>query len=253
MVYVRALTVLVMVSFFYIVVGPLQWLALRWHWPIALQIPGLFHRSALALLRIKVVAHDRPTKSMPLLVVSNHVSWTDICALSTVMPVCFLSKKEVAGWPIVSTFAKLQRTVFVDRQQARSIIGANKTMVERMRDGLCVVLFPEGTTFDGTELGHFHSSHFAAARDYLHLADADTFWVQPVAIRYSHGHVAWYGDMELLPHLLELLQKPPVRCDIYFCAPVAMQKNADRKAIAQACNAAIDARLKSTQLATVQG
>jgi len=253
MVYLRALSVLAMVFFFYVVVAPLQWLALRCHWRLALQIPGAFHRSALALLRIEVVVHDRPAHDTPLLIVSNHVSWTDICALSSVMPVCFLSKKEVAGWPIVATFAKLQRTVFVDRQQARSIVGANKAMVERMRYGVCVVLFPEGTTFDGTELGHFHSSHFAAARDYLHHhAQADTFWVQPVAIRYSHSHVAWFGDAELLPHLLELLSKPPVRCDMFFCEPVAMQGSADRKAIAQACNAAIDARLKSMRLAATQ-
>lgn len=244
MVYVRALWLFVMVMFFYVAVAPLQWLALRRNWPLGRRIPGIFHGCALGVLRIKVAAHDVPAAGTPKLVVANHVSWTDICALSTVMPVCFLSKKEVAGWPIVSTFARLQRTVFVDRQQAKSIVGANATMVDRMRDGVSVVLFPEGTTFDGSALGRFHSSHFAVARDFLRRhAEAETFWVQPVAVRYSQAHVAWYGDAALLPHLMDLLRKPPVHCDIYFCPPIAMHRGSDRKAVAEACNKAIEARL----------
>jgi lyso-ornithine lipid O-acyltransferase len=244
MAYLRAAFLIIVVIFFYLAVAPLQWLALRRHWPLALKIPALFHRCAMAMLRIKIETHDRAADHAPKLIVSNHVSWTDICALSTFMPVCFLSKKEVASWPIVSTFARLQRTVFVDREQPKSIVGANAEVVQRMRDGLCVILFPEGTTYDGSALGHFHSSHFAAARDFLRGATADeTFHVQPVAIRYSDKEIAWYGDAALLPHLMALLKRPPARCDIYFCAPIPMRKDADRKAIASACNKAIEARL----------
>jgi lyso-ornithine lipid O-acyltransferase len=248
MAYLRAVFLFIVVMFFYAAVGPLQRLALRRRWPLSLWIPTFFHGCLLAILRIRVVVHDRPAGPPPKLIVSNHVSWTDICALSTFIPVCFLSKIEVAGWPIVSTFARLQRSIFVDRRQPRSIVGANATIVARMRDDLCVVLFPEGTTFDGSALGHFHSSHFAAARDYLRGAAAsETFCVQPLAIRYSAKHIAWYGDAELLPHLMTLLKQPPARCDIYFCAPIAMRHDADRKALAEACNKAIDARLAAPQ------
>jgi lyso-ornithine lipid O-acyltransferase len=242
--YMRAFSLLVIVVFFYVVVAPLQWLALRRRWALSRQIPSLFHRCALAVIRIKVEVHGRPADDVPKLVVANHVSWTDICALSTFAPLCFLSKKEVGTWPIVSTFARLQQTVFVDREQPKSIVGANADMIDRMNGGVGVVLFPEGTTYDGTALGYFHSSHFAAPRDFLRRhPESGTFFVQPVAIRYSRKHVAWYGDASLLPHLLALLAGPPVRCDLYVCAPIEMTKTSDRKAIADACNKAIETML----------
>ncbi len=244
MAYARAIALFAVLMFFYVAVAPLQWLALRRKWPLSLQIPGIFHRCLLAILRIEVITHNWSVGRAPKLIVANHVSWTDICALSTFAPVCFVAKREVGTWPVVATFARLQRTVFVDRQQARSIIGANAAMVDRMRDNVGVVLFPEGTTYDGSALGHFHSSHFAAPRDFLHrYADVDTFLVQPVAVRYSHKHAAWLGDAALLPHLLELLKGPPIRCDIYFCDAIPMPRGADRKAIADACNKAIEAML----------
>lgn len=250
MAHIRATALFAVLFFFYAAIAPLQWLALRRKWPIARRIPGLFHRCVLRILRVEVRTHGFPGAATPKLLVSNHVSWTDICALSTIVPVCFLSKKEVGTWPVVSTFARLQSTVFVDREQAKSIVGANAAMVERMHDNIRVVLFPEGTTTDGSALAHFHSSHFAAARDYLRRApQVGTFVIQPVAIRYSHKHVAWYGDAALLPHLLELLKGPEIRCDIYFCEPVSMTKGADRKAIAEACNKAIETMLAPAPLA----
>jgi 1-acyl-sn-glycerol-3-phosphate acyltransferase len=249
MAYLRAVAVFVVLMFFYVAVAPLQWLALRRRWPLSLRIPGLFHRCLLAILHIEVKTHNWSGPEAPKLVVANHVSWTDICTLSTFAPVCFLSKKEVGTWPIISTFARLQRTVFVDREQAKSIVGANATMVDRMDEKIGVVLFPEGTTFDGSALGHFHSSHFAAPRDFLRRhAEVETFFVQPVAICYSHKHVAWYGDAALLPHLLELLKGPPVRCDLYFCDPIPMTRGADRKTIADTCNKSIEAMLMSARL-----
>jgi 1-acyl-sn-glycerol-3-phosphate acyltransferase len=245
MMYLRAIFLLVVVMFFYVAVAPLQWLALRRKWPIARAIPIFFHRCVVAILRVEVKVLNPPENKAPKLIAANHVSWTDISTLSTCLPVCFLSKQEVAGWPIVSTFARLQRSVFVVREQARSIVGANAEIVERMQDGLSVVIFPEGTTSDGSELGHFHSSHFAAARDYLRrFPEIDTLFVQPVAVRYSHKHVAWYGDAALLPHLLELLRSPPVQCEITFCPPVPMHRDSDRKAIAEACNKVIEATIR---------
>ncbi len=244
MAYARAISLFVVLLFFYAAIAPLQWLALRRKWPLALRIPGIFHRCVLAILRIEVTTHNWSAAHTAKLIVANHVSWTDISALSTLAPVCFVAKREVETWPVVATFTRLQRTVFVDREQAKSIIGANAAMADRMRESICVVLFPEGTTFDGTVLGHFHSSHFAAPRDFLRRhPDVDTFFVQPVAVRYSHKHAAWLGDAALLPHLFELLEGPPVRCDIYFCDPIPMTRGTDRKAIAEACNKAIEAML----------
>ncbi len=119
-------------------------------------------------------------------------------------------------------------------------------MAQRMLAGRPMLLFPEGTTGDGSALGKFHSSHFAAARDLLATAsDIETVCVQPVAIRYSSPAAAWLGDATLLPHLWSLLKGEPIRCDLVFGTPLAYARGDSRKAIAGEAASAIAGMLAS--------
>jgi lyso-ornithine lipid O-acyltransferase len=166
--------------------------------------------------------------------------------LCSVEPVCFLAKREVEAWPVVSAFARLQETVFVDRQRRRTIPAANAAMAQRMLAGRPMLLFPEGTTGDGSALRKFHSSHFAAARDLLAAASGiETVCVQPVAIRYSSPAAAWLGDATLLPHLWSLLKGEPIRCDLMFGKPLAYARGESRKAITGEAASAIAGMLAS--------
>ena len=252
MAYVRAAGVFFMMIVFFVIGAPLQWLVLRFALPAAHLLPLLFNRMLLGLLQIRVVVHGRmaadvPAAALPQLLVANHVSWTDIPALGTIHTISFLAKREVSRWPIIASFARLQGTLFVDRDSRASIRDANAAMAARMLEGGWVALFPEGTTHDGTSLGRFHSSHFAAARDLLRGAvHVKAVRVQPVAIRYSSAHAAWLGDDLLLPHIMQLVKGGPVICDIFLCEPLIFDRTTDRKAIAQACNQRIEAILAAT-------
>ena len=232
MAYVR-FTAVVLVLLLFLSLAPLQWIALRRHWPLRLWLPVALGRTLAALLRLDVVAKRAPPPQGPLLIVANHLSWLDIVVLCCVEPVCFLAKREVEAWPVVSAFARLQETVFVDRQRRRTIPAANAAMAQRMLAGRPMLLFPEGTTGDGSVLRKFHSSHFAAPRDLLATASGiETVCVQPVAIRYSSPAAAWLGDATLLPHLWSLLKGEPIRCDLVFGKPLAYARGESRKAIA---------------------
>jgi lyso-ornithine lipid O-acyltransferase len=243
MAYLRAilivLTLLLFLSF-----APLQWLALRRRWPLRLWLPVALGRTLASLVGVDVVASRAAPPPGPRLIAANHVSWLDIVVLCCVEPVCFLAKREVEAWPIVSTFAQLQETVFFDRQRRRSIPAANAAMAQRMLAGRPMLLFPEGTTGDGLALRKFHSSHFAAVRDLLATARGiETVCVQPVAIRYSSPAAAWLGDATLLPHLWSLLKGEPIRCDVAFGKPLACARGKSRKAIAHEAASAIAAML----------
>ncbi len=254
--YLRAAGVFSTLFLFFVVGAPVQWLILRLSLPGRQVLPLLFNRLLLGCLQIKVVVREEALASgvpaaLPQLLVANHVSWTDIPALGTLHSISFLAKKEVAGWPIIATFAELQGTVFVDRTSRKSIKDANAAMARRMLAGHWVALFPEGTTYDGSELGRFHSSHFAAARDLLaDAAHVEAVRVQPVAIRYSAAHAAWLGDDLLLPHVMTLVKGPPILCDIVLGPPILFDRAADRKAIAQQCTQAIAEMLAASS--TVQ-
>lgn len=236
----RALLVFVTLIGFFLIGTPLQWLVVRALPQAANVIPILFCRSLLGLLRVGVAVTGDPSTDGPVLIVANHISWIDILALGGLMPFCFLAKSEVASWPIVSAFAEVQGTVFVDRRRRRNIPEANRDMAARMLEGRAVLLFPEATTLAGPLPGRFHTSHFAAVRDLLRLApERGPAAVQPVAIAYSSSAAAWVGDDDLLSHLWQTLRGAPLTCSIAFGAPIACVAGADRKVIAQATREAI--------------
>jgi 1-acyl-sn-glycerol-3-phosphate acyltransferase len=166
------------------------------------------------------------------LVVANHVSWTDIPALGALFPASFVAKREVSHWPIIRTFARLVNTIFVDRRDRKTIPAANAAMLERIKAGAHVVLFPEATTHaDGPK--PFHAAHFAVV-EALHEFDG-IYMIQPVAVRYSAPYASWIGDDALLPHVLRLMSNPPVICELIFCERLPVDATTTRRAMAQQC------------------
>jgi 1-acyl-sn-glycerol-3-phosphate acyltransferase len=214
---------------------PLQQLFV-WFWPkMARRFPMHYHRLVLKVLGVRLKIEGKPAKQGPALIVSNHVSWLDIVILSALAPVSFVAKREVNGWPFFGSLARLQRTVFVDRDRRHRTGDARDEMQERLKSGDILVLFAEGTSSDGAKVLPFKSSFFAAA-------DHDGIDVFPVTLAYG-GHFglpmnrrvrpsyAWYGDMDLGPHLWEALQTGPIEVTA-VCHPHLPEK-LGRKAMAK--------------------
>src|SRR5690606_38578093 len=99
------------------------------------RIPRLWHRMAVRLLGIRIHVRGAPSKKRPLLIASNHISWSDIMVLGSLDEVHFIAKAEVATWPIFGTLARLQRSVFVERQARRKSGEQATEIARRMSDG----------------------------------------------------------------------------------------------------------------------
>lgn len=225
---------------FFLLGMPLQWLVARVRPASAHRIPLIFCRSLLRLSKVTLEVEGRWIEQGAAMIVPNHISWIDILALGSLSPFCFLAKSEVARWPIVSAFASIQGTVFVDRRRRRSIPDANRALAARMREGRPVLLFAEGTTLPGPLPARFHSSHFAAARDLLATDSAlASVSVQPVALAYSRADAAWVGDEALVPHVWRVLRQPPLTCRIRFGAPIDYRPGSDRKVVARQARDAV--------------
>jgi lyso-ornithine lipid O-acyltransferase len=149
------------------------------------------------------------------LIASNHLSYMDILVLSTVSGCSFVSKMEVRDWPIFGSFAKLAGTVFVRRESRNDAVRAQSDLQQVLADGECVVLFPEGTTSDASGVLPFRTPMFQA------VIDANVP-MTPCAISYAlrDGDVGqelcYWGDMTLLPHLLNLFTKEHYWCSVSF-------------------------------------
>ena len=124
-----------------------------------------FHRSVCRAMGLRVTLHGLPLSPGPHLVVANHASWSDILVLGSVLPVTFVARHDMAGWPLFGYLARFQNTIFVDRKRLRALPGVNAEITRRLVAGENVVLFAEATTGDGTRLLPFHSPHFQAALD----------------------------------------------------------------------------------------
>jgi lyso-ornithine lipid O-acyltransferase len=230
---------------------PVQWLAVRFNWKMRRHLPVWFHRFALKVMDIRVHVKGELSAERPVLVLSNHVSWIDIIALSTVMTTSFVAKSEVATWPIFGTLARLQRSVFVDRQKRGETGRVNAEIAARLAEGDPIVLFAESTTSDGNRILPFRSALVGAAHQALTAGAADDcVWLQPVALSY-HGadglptgrsgrvRIGWYGDMDMLPHLAGILRGGPLDITISFAPPIACRTDSDRKALTLQAEAAV--------------
>jgi lyso-ornithine lipid O-acyltransferase len=189
-------------------------------------------------LQVRVIgAPALSTAARPVLFVSNHSSWLDIPALGGVLPACFVSKGEVGRWPLIGTVARLGRTVFISRRagpMAREIEAIRGVMAR----GDNLILFPEGTTSDGSRVMNFRASFFALA------TGAEPPIVQPISIVYdrlaglpanrmTRPLFAWYGDMDIASHYWRLARYRGLRVSILLHRPIDPREQPDRKALSR--------------------
>lgn len=204
------------------------------------RLPRYWHKIALRAIGVRVHVHGDPERRRPLMVAANHSSWLDILVLASVVDATFVAKSEVSGWPIFGQLARLQRSIFIKREERRQTREQADEMASRLNAGETVVLFPEGTTTDGNRLGELKSSLFAAASSAAHLAPGGVVYVQPVAIAYTRIHgmamghyhrpvVAWPGDVELMPHLIGILKTGAIDVDVRFGDTVEVMIGTSRK------------------------
>ena len=206
--------------------------------------PNRFHRFLCKLFGIRITVIGKPIQDRGVLMVGNHASYLDILIISAIARVSFVGRRDVADWPLFGTMAKLQETVFIMRSK-RSGAGESRDIIrERLREGDALVLFPEGTTTDGNRVITFKSSLMGAVEAEMGTDAAGvirTVPVQPFTISYVGMHgmplgredrpfYAWYGDMELLPHLWEGLKAGPLDVVVEFHPPIAV--DGGRKKIA---------------------
>ncbi|WP_347267813.1 lysophospholipid acyltransferase family protein [Paracoccus sp. (in: a-proteobacteria)] len=199
-------------------------------------------RLCLRIIGIRWRCQGRPLDG-PGAVVANHGSWLDIFVLNAAMPVFFVAKSEVAGWPGINVLTRVTDTHFVarDPRQARAQAGE---FAARTRAGHRLLFFPEGTSSDGLRVLPFKATLFQGFLDPALPADLA---IQPVSARYQAPpgrdprFYGWWDDMDLGPHLLAVLAQSPqggVTVRLHRPIPVAGES---RKTLAAAAEAEIRA------------
>lgn len=180
-------------------------------WRLVSELTSHFNRILRIFLNVKIDVKGASPGLGPggHFIVSNHLGYLDGIVLGSLLPVIFVTKRQVKRWPVIGQLLTLLGTIFVDRENKQDALRIIDKISATLKQGTNVLVFPEGTSTNGEELLPFQSAFFAAPL----MARAP---VAPVTIAYrfvdgeplsatNRDQIYWYGDMSFAPHLWELL------------------------------------------------
>lgn len=228
-----------------IVIIPLQGLVNALKLPFWNVLPRFFHRVGCVFLGIRVRVVGHPATGRATLLVSNHISWTDIVAIGAVADVTFVAKREVGEWPFVGMMARLQKTIFVDRTRRTDAKRTSTEMGTHMASGNAVLLFAEGQSDVGTHVLPFRSALVGAAQHAMIEAGATAVMIQPLTIAYTRlqglpvgrnerSLIAWVKARSLRQNVREILSGSVKDAVVVFGEPLPLSETDDRKAVTRA-------------------
>lgn len=199
------------------------------------------HASCITVLRSMGVRLEcRGPRPVHGLICSNHLSYLDIAVYAASAPCVFVSKVEVRRWPLFGFFACAGGTLFIDRRSRASTDQVAQQIGAVLETGVPLLLFPEGTSTDGSAVQRFHPS-------LLEPAVRGEREISAAAIGYRvrglpEKAMCWYGDMGFVPHLLRTLTYTGMTAEVEFYPdPVSYP---DRKAAAIELREKIEAMRK---------
>lgn len=180
-----------------------------------LNLKRAWARHILRHLNVKVkIKGNMPPAEGPWVLVGNHLSYLDIPVLVRAVPeLSFLSKSEIARWPLIGQGAKAMDTIFVNRNSGRSREQARKSIMSqlrRKRSKICI--FPSGTT----SLGQSPRWNRGA----FEIAKSCPCQIIPFRLTYHPLEPIAYIDRDVfLSHLFQLAGLDSIDVTIEFGTP----------------------------------
>jgi 1-acyl-sn-glycerol-3-phosphate acyltransferase len=225
---------------------PFQFLVTRLNQPFWNVLPRGFHKLSCMFAGLRVTTIGHPERTRPTLLVSNHISWTDIIAIGSVVDVTFVSKSDVAGWPVVGFMASMQKTIYVDRTRKRDATRTTREMASRLASGGNVLLFAEGRSDIGTHVLPFRSALVGGAQTAMIESGARNVVIQPITVAYTHlqampvsrnerMRIAWIKSKSVGENIRDILTSPVKSVTVAFGEPKPLSEADNRKAITKSC------------------
>lgn len=194
-------------------------------------------RAVLRLLGVRVQVQG-PRPATPFFLVANHLSYLDMLVLAAQGAGVFVAKREIATWPVIGWLSRQMGTLFIDRTRKRDLLRVNAQLAELLAAEQSIVLFPEGTTTPGETVLPFKSGLLEpVVRAGRRVAAAGLSYHTGDAARPAATAVCWWGEMEFVPHFLELLRLTGCRAALVYHETACGAH--DRKTLARELHAAV--------------
>ena len=188
-------------------------------------------RATVRRLGVRLCVIGTPSDS-PCIYIANHRSYMDIALLGGVLDGCFLSRADVAEWPLIGLAARGIGTVFIDRDDPRSGARAARALARCVRSR-SIIIFPEASTYGERLPQPFPDALFRL----LERLDAP---VVPVTIRYGDRRAYWTDGLGIGDHLrARVLPAAPLVAAVHIGAPLRAADYAEPEAFGSAVYAAV--------------
>ena len=209
----------------------------------------IFFKGLVKIFGIKVNIKGRRSKKN-VLFVCNHISYLDIFVLGSSVDALFIAKSEIDSWPFINKMCALGRTIFVNRNDIINVKGQMNRITSTLKSGYSVILFPEGTSSDGSKVLPFKTSLLGIIED----QDPKEFFLQPISISYGkldgipleikfRPFFAWFGNMDLVSHAWKFLGLGFSEVNINFHEPKRFLDFKNRKHAAKYCHDIISSQI----------
>ncbi|WP_433284908.1 HAD-IB family hydrolase [Pseudonocardia sp. CA-142604] len=160
--------------------------------------------TALGGVRLDVRGAEHLVSARPAVFLFNHQSQLDVLILTKLLRTRFTAvvKKEAASVPGFGLAFRLADVAFVDRADTGAARAALEPAVQRLREGISLVVAPEGTRSATPALGRFKKGAF-------HVAMQAGVPIVPIVIRNA-GELMWRGASTLREGTVQVTVLPPI-------------------------------------------
>jgi len=212
----------------------------------------IFYKGWCKIFGIKVNVIGKPSEYQPTFFVSNHMGIMDIAVLASVLKAPFISRGDLASWPLIGYMAKLQNTFFAIRESKYAKKQSEDLENRFKKDKESLIIFAEGTSTEGRHVLPFKSSLFQIGSLKMKYGKKEEFLkIQPISISFTKLHdmpvtynerffYSWIGDEDLFPSLYGFMKLGRKEVTVEFHDVVSMKEYNHRKNLANYCHDVIE-------------
>lgn len=191
----------------------------------------------LKAFNITLICKEKISKHESSLLVGNHIGFSDIVCLMSLKASVFVTSQEMRDTPFLGQITDLGGCAYVNRKSRLGIQDELKGMVDVLKQGFSIVLYPEAVSTNGEQVLPFKKTLMLSAglaQKPIRPFVFNTRQINGRAVQYSdRDSVCWYGDQGFFEAMWRSLKLKSATFEIEFLPLVYPAIDEDRTALAE--------------------
>ncbi len=192
---------------------------------------------------VRVSVINPPPQGAPGLVVGNHLGFIDIIASGSLRPMLYVTSHEMRDTPLLGMLTEMAGCIYVERRSRMGIQQELQQIIQSLKQGFNVCLYPEATSHNGEHVLPFKrtlltAAAFAGVPVLPYVFNFRSIEGKEFTLK-NRDHVCWYGDITFIVAMLKAFSLKYVDVEIKFLEPVHTTVDMERAQVAQTLHALI--------------